>query len=138
MTYIRGEAEYRGGVAHTLPKKYVKPSRTTVEHCFFCNTPIPQLRRRRYVRGRLVVFCGWPKNCLKKYEAANPPAKEILPSRPEEITKRAMEKLKDYKTDVLFLPTTSHARLEMEAFIFELTEIVEGRQRVTIHERSAP
>ena len=113
-------------------------SRATHAQCYFCSKVLMKIPEVRYARGRLVCFCGWPDNCFRKYLAANPPSKVVLPSRPEEITRRAMEKLKDYKLQVLFLPQSSHMRLEMESFIFELTEIVEGRQRVTIQERSAP
>ena len=119
-----------------IPDKPRKPPRKTCAHCRFCFSPIEAIPEFRYSRGRLVVFCGFPKNCFKKYIEANPPLIEPLPTRAEEISRRAMLHLREYKTQVLFLPQDSHERLHLEGVIYELTEILEGRQRVTIQERS--
>ena len=116
-------------------------TRPVFAHCYWCNRSMPDMpehrgRQKDGAPARRVVFCS-QRGCFQKYLASNRPLLAVSTIPHFDVMKRLEEHLTELKTQSLFLPDTSPVKMVKEEIIFELTAILEGRERVTIHERSA-
>ena len=103
--------------------------------CYFCARKIiemPEIRNGKKLT-RKVVFCN--SVCFSRYLAANRPIVKIPEGSSLDIAQRALERLEEIKTEVLFAPPECVKSMVEEEVIYELTFIVNGKEEVTKGER---
>lgn len=107
-------------------------ARKDYAHCYWCNAKFKELEQLRYSH-RAVFFCS--RACFRAYLDQNRPVPKLPIDAAPSVAERAAAKLESLKQEVLWHPPNSQLALTGEILIFELTEIIEGRPRVTFGER---
>lgn len=103
--------------------------------CHFCSKSIPEFPQIRNGKkfARKIMFCD--SRCFNSYLSANRPFLKVVNMETCGIAQRALTRLEEMKSEILFDKPDSDKVLVGEEIIYELTFIVEGRETVTKGER---